>query len=137
MERISAVRGIIDAERAARLDRIGGDAVVDQANVGDVFGGGESGIGRGLVAERDGHRDIAVRAIVPDFRCVRLRRLLEIDQRGQRLIVHGHKLGGIARLRLGFGNDEGDVIADTTDAIGEQQPDAWSEIPSGRPTIPA
>ena len=67
VERVSAVGGVVDAERAARLDRIGGDAVVDQADRGDVLGAGERGVGCRLVAERDGDADIAVRAIAPRF----------------------------------------------------------------------
>ena len=40
--------------------------------------------------------------------------------RGQRLIVDNDKLGSIARLRLGFGDNEGDMIADAANAVGEQ-----------------
>ena len=54
------------------------------------------------------------------FGASRFRRLLQIDQRGQRLIVDVDQLGGIARLRLGLGDDEGDAVADATNPIGKQ-----------------
>ena len=57
---------------------------------------------------------------LPDFRRRRLRRLLEIDQRRQRLVVDRNELGGVARLRLGLGDDEGDAVADAAHAVGEQ-----------------
>ena len=65
------------------------------------------------------------------------RRLLEIDERGQRLIVDVDKLGGIARLRLGFGDDEGDAVADATDAIGQQNRPRGRKARRVRPRIPA
>ena len=71
------------------------------------------------------------------FAACGFRRCFEIDERRQRLIIDGNKLGSIARLRLAFGDDEGDMIADAADAIGEQNRHAWSEIPSVRPTIRA
>ena len=83
-------------------------------------GFGEGGIGRRLVAEHDRHPDIAVRALLPDFGSAGFRGLLQIDQGGQRLIVDVDQLGGIAGLRLGFGDDEGDAVADATDAVGQQ-----------------
>ncbi len=85
-----------------------------------MLGVGESRIDRGLVAERDRDPDIAARTLLPDFRRRGLRRLLEIDQRRQQFVVHRNELGGVARLRLGFGNDEGDAVADAADAVGEQ-----------------
>ena len=121
VERIFAVRGVVDAERAARLDRIGGHPVVDEANLGDVLGTGESGVGRGLVAERNRHARHCRSGNRPRFSAaLRFRRLFEIDHRRQRLIVDRHELGGIARLRFGFGDDEGDMIADAANAIGQQ-----------------
>ena len=54
------------------------------------------------------------------FGRVRLGRLFYIDERGQRLIVDVNELGGIAGLSLGFGDDEGDAVADATNAVGKQ-----------------
>ena len=85
-----------------------------------VLGRGEGGIRRRFVAERDRHADIAAWAILPDFRRLRLRRRLEVDDRGQRLVIHGDKLGGVARLRFGLGDDEGNAVADAADAVGEE-----------------
>ena len=85
-----------------------------------MLGVGESRIDRGLVAERDRDPDIAARALLPDFRRRGLRGLLEIDQRRQKFVVHRNELGGVARLRLRFGDDEGDAVADAADAVGEQ-----------------
>ena len=61
VERQSAVSGVIQADGAAWLDRVCGDAIVDQPDRYHVLRRGEGGIRRRLVAERDGHADIAVR----------------------------------------------------------------------------
>jgi hypothetical protein len=47
-----------------------------------------------------------------------LRRLLKVDERGQRLVVHGDELGRVAGLGLSLGDDEGDMVADAADAVG-------------------
>ena len=80
---------------------------------------------------------IAARALLPDFQRRGLRRLLEIDERRQQLVVDRHELGGVARLRLRFGDDEGDAVADAADAVGEQNRARGRK--TGRPTpgVPA
>ena len=51
VEREGIRAGIIFADRGARLDCDGNDAIVDDIDLGDVRGGGESGGGRGLVTK--------------------------------------------------------------------------------------
>jgi hypothetical protein len=46
--------------------------------------------------------------------------LLQIDHRRQRLVVDRDELGGLARLRLGLGDDEGDAVTDAAHAICQQ-----------------
>ena len=119
VEREFAVRGVVYTDRAARLDRVCGNAVVDQPNLGDVLRLGERGIRCGLVAKPNRPCNVAVRAIVPDFRRPGLRCLLKIDERGQRLVVHGDELGGVAGFRLSAGYDEGNMVADAADTVGQ------------------
>src|ERR1700710_2267490 len=38
--------------------------------------------------------------------------ILDVDQRRQRLVVDLDQLGGVAGLRQGLGDDEGDAVAD-------------------------
>ena len=44
----------------------------------------------------------------------------EIDDRGQRLVVHGDKLGGVARLCFGLGDDKRNTVADAANPVGEK-----------------
>ncbi len=105
---------------AARLDRIGSDAIVLEPQRDDVLGLGEGGVGRRRVAERDGDGAVAVRAVVPDLRRARFERVLHADHRRQRLVVDDHALGGVARLCLGLRHHERDTVADAAHAIREQ-----------------
>ena len=98
-----------------------------------MFGARKRGVGCRLIAHRDGHADIAVRTVIPDFRRVRLRRLFKVDDRGKRLIIDADKLGRVARLRLGFGDNERHVIADATDTIGHEQRTRGRKTLSGPP----
>jgi hypothetical protein len=118
VERVSVAADV--ADRAARLDRIGGDAIILQSQRNDVLGLGEGGVGRRLVTKDNGHGAVAVRAALPDLRCVGLEGILQIDHRRQGLVVDRDELGGLARLRLGLGDDEGDAVTDATRTIGQQ-----------------
>jgi hypothetical protein len=84
-----------------------------------VFGLGEDGIRRRFIAECNRHADIAARAILPDFRRLRLRRPFEVNDRGQRLVIDCDKLGGVARLVLSFGDDKSNAVANAADAVGK------------------
>ncbi len=55
-------------------------------------------------------RDIAIWVVVPHFGGVILGGVFEQSHRRQRLIVDGDHVGGVARLRERFGDDEGDAV---------------------------
>ena len=63
---------------------------------------------------------VAVRAVLPDLRRAGLDGVLQADHGRQRLVVDLDQLGGIARLRLGLRDDEGDTVADAAHAVSEQ-----------------
>ena len=67
----------------------------------DVLGGGERGVGRVLVAHHQREGDV-VRRLVPHRRRARLHRVLDVDDRRQRLVVDLDQFGGVARLRAAF-----------------------------------
>ena len=102
---------MILAERDARLDRIGVDPVVDELDRDDVLGFGEGCVGGVLVAHHQRDGDVAG-ILVPHRRRAGLDRVLDRNDRRQRLVIDLDQLGGIARLRQRFGDDEGDAVAD-------------------------
>ena len=55
-----------------------------------------------------------------DVRVAR-QRLLEIDQRRQRIDVGDHRLGGVGRLLVGLGDDRRDRLADPAHLAGREQ----------------
>ena len=92
------VAGVVFGQRRARLDGVGHQAVVDEVELGDVLGIGESGVGRFRIAELPLVDGVVGRVLVD------LRRpipgLGRIDHRRQHLVVDLDLLGGVARLRL-------------------------------------
>ena len=63
-----------------------------------MLGVGEGGVGRVLVAHHQRERDI-VRRLVPHRRRAGLDRILDADDRRQRLVVDLDQFGGVSRLR--------------------------------------
>ena len=117
VERVAVAVGMILADRGARLDRVGGDAGVVELERDHVLGVGKRGVGRVLVAHHQRERDV-VRRLVPHRRRARLHRILDGDDRRQRLVVDLDQFGGIARLRQRFGDHEGDAVADRAHLVG-------------------
>src|SRR5262249_44110506 len=64
-----------------------------------------------LIPHHQRERDV-VRLLVPHRWRARLDRLLDADDRRQGFIVDFDQFGGVTRLRIGFGHDESDAIAD-------------------------
>ena len=98
-------------DRGARLDRVGADARVVDFQRNGVLGLGEGGVGRLLVAHHQRERDVVGR-LVPHQRRAGLDRILDGDDRRQRLVLDLEQLGGVARLRLRLGDDERHAVAD-------------------------
>ena len=109
VERGAVVRPRVDRVHRARLDRIGHEAVVHELELRDVGGLGERGVDGVLVAERPHIAGIVGRALVQRRALLRLR---HAHHRRQWLVVDFHEIRGIARLRGGFGDHDGDALAD-------------------------
>ena len=104
----------------ARLDRRGMDAVVDQLQLDDMGGGGEAGLGRGAVAALEAEDGVAGR-LGPELRRAGGQRRAAVHHGGQGLVADLDRLGGVARLGGGLGDDEGDGLAHMADGIGGQR----------------
>jgi hypothetical protein len=111
VERIAVVGARVGGVRGARLDGVGDKAVVDDFERGHVRGSGEGLVDRGLVAETPDVAGVVGRRVVHHRRAL-LARVARADDRGQLLVIDLHQLGGVARLLLGFGDDDRDVVAD-------------------------
>ena len=109
---------VVVADRDPRLHGDGRQAVVLDPQLHHVLGLREGGIGGVLVAEHQPEADIALRAVLPHLGRAVLGGFFQIDDRRQRLVVHLHELGGIARLRERLGDDESDAVADETHLLG-------------------
>ena len=81
-----------------------------------MVGAREGGVGRGLVADQFDEADIVGR-VVPHLDRAGLGRRFGRGHRRQRLELELDEFGGIERLRHGFGDDEGDAVADPAHAL--------------------
>ena len=86
-------------------------------------------------------RDIAGHVVV-ELRRARLGGFCGVGHGGQRLDVEHDGFGGVARLRQGLGDHEGDGIADKAHLVGRQRGCGWlcisgepSRFFSGRPQV--
>ena len=111
MQRVFAGAGVVFAGDAARLQRVGGDAVDDEALLDHVRGAREGRVGRRLVAGLVEIR-LVVRAIVVELRRAGLERLARRHHRGTRRVVHGHALGRVPRKIERVGDHHRHRIAD-------------------------
>ena len=76
-----------------------------------MAGRSERRIGRAFIANVPIKHGVVGRHVV-DLRRARFRCRRRIDGGGQHAIVHDHFFASFARLRIGVGDDDGDVIAD-------------------------
>ena len=83
-----------------------------------MVGRGDRLVRRRLVAFEMDEADI-VRTFRPDDRRTGLDGLGGRNDGGQRFIFDFDQLGGIDRLRLRLGDDEGDIIADPAHFVGD------------------
>ena len=120
VERVLFFGGAVVADGAARLYRIGADAVVADFQRHHLVRAGKGGIGPRLVAKGDGERDI-VGAARPYFQRIGFDRLLGAHQHRQWRVVDGDLFGGIARLLHRLGHDKGDAVTDAAHAVAHQQ----------------
>ena len=112
-------RGIVFADRRARLHRIDHDAVVRDVHardMGRVIEGFPDGVG---IAVEKVERDIARRLVI-ELRRVRLQGIGHIGDAGEGVDIDHHGFGRVLGLGLGFRHHDGDGIADETDPVEGQ-----------------
>ena len=102
---------IVFADRRARLDRVGRQAVVDEVEPGDVVRRLERGLGGLLVSQVPLIDGVARRDLVDLRRAVCLR-LGRIGHGRQRLITDVDLLGRVPGLCQRLGENDGDRVAD-------------------------
>ncbi len=112
--------GVVFGQRRARLHGVRHQPVVDDVELGDVLGVGESGLGRLGVAEVP-LVDRVVGDVGMDLRRALGLRLGRIDDRGQHLVVDLDLLGRVLALPDRLGDHHGDGIADAVDLRGRQR----------------
>ena len=113
--------GVVFGDRRAGFHEIGDDTRIDDRDFGHRMGFGERRIGGLLVADRHVEQHIAG-MIGPDLRRALLHRIDDADHGRQRRPLDLDGLDRIAGLIDGFGDHEGDGIADMAHhAIGQDR----------------
>ena len=113
-------RAVPCRDGAARLDRRGMDAVVDEVELDDARGAGERRLGRGAVAALEAEGAVA-RRLGPYLRRAGGQRRAAVHHGGQRVVFHQDRLGGVARLRRRRRDHEGDRLADMLHRVTGQR----------------
>ncbi len=120
MQRITAGRGIVLRHCGTRFERHAGDPADMEIALHDVIRCCESLVGGLAVAEPGFHRHV-VGHFVPYSGRSRRHCVVGVQDERQFLVVDHDRLGGIHRLRLGFGDDHGHRLADMARLVGRQQ----------------
>ena len=122
MQRVAPGAGVVFAGDAARLDRIGGDAVDDEALLDHMRGSRERRIGLGLVAGLV-EIGLVVRAVVVELRRALLERLARRHHGRPRRVIDRDGFGRVAGEIERVGDHHRDRIADMHGAIdGDRRP---------------
>ena len=111
IERVAVARGVVVAQIGARLDRIGRQAVVVEAELHDLRRRGHRRLGLAAVPALDLEHEIAAEPRVHQRRA-RRDRVARRGDRGQRVVRDLHGLGRVLGGEPGVGHDRGDDIAD-------------------------
>ena len=102
-----------------RLHRGHGHPLVDVAAADDHLGIAEDARVAGV---GDGQRHV-VTVLREDHGRTLGHRVLGVHHRGQRVVVHHYRVGGVLRLHRGLGQDDGDRFADEAHhAVGQWRP---------------
>ncbi len=109
--------GIVFGECRARLHRVRHQPVVDDIELGDMLGGGESSGGRFRVAQMP-LVDRVVGNVGMDLRRACGLRLGRVDHGRQHFVIDLHLLGRVTALRNRLCDHHGNRIADTVDLAG-------------------
>ena len=122
MQRVAPGAGVIDAGDAARLDRIGGDPVDDEALLDHVGGGRKRRIGLGLVAGLV-EIGLVVRAVAVELRRALLEGVARRHHGRPRRVIDRDGFGRVTRAIERVGDHHRDRIADMHGAIdGDRRP---------------
>jgi hypothetical protein len=119
IERVAAGRGVVGAERGARLERHAGDAADVEFAAHDMRGAGKGLFGRRGIAERTIDTDIVSR-LVPQRRRAGGHGILGMQHEWQFLIAHDDRFGCVHRFDLGGGDDHRHGFTDVANAIRRQ-----------------
>ena len=103
--------GVEVAERDARFHGVGDQAVVGQVELYDLGGVGEDAIDHGLVADDPVVADVAGDAVMHLGRAGG-DGIGQVGDGGQVRVVDVDQFGGVLGLLLGFGDHDGDRVAD-------------------------
>ena len=107
------VAGIVLADRAARLHRVGHQPVVDELERRDVVRALEGGVDLRLVVLEEAPVEAEVRGqALMHLRRIGLERRAHVDHRRQLVDVDLDRLGRVARLGERLGDHRGDWLAD-------------------------
>ena len=123
VEGVLVVGGVVLADGAARLHRVGDQAVVDELERRDVRRGRDRGVdGLAVVLDEAPVEAEVARVVVVDGGGAGLEGGAHVDDGGQLLDVDDDGLGGVAGLGQRLGDDGGDGVADVADlALGEDR----------------
>ncbi len=121
VQRVLVIGAAVAADGRARLHGVGNQAVVDQVQLGDVGSTGEHGIHGSLVADGP-FVAVVVGGDVVHHRAGHAagRRVGHQHHGGQRVVVHLHQLGRVARLLQRLGHDHGDLVAHVAHGVQRQ-----------------
>ncbi len=117
---VAALGRLVEADGAARLHGRRGDAVDDELVLDHMRGARKRRVGRLLVTLDLDEADI-VRAILPNQRHAGIDRVAGRDHGRQRLVIDLDQFGGVDRLEIGLGDDEGDIVADHPHPVLDQR----------------
>ena len=117
---IAVLIGVVVADAAARLHGVRRNPVDADPVADHVRGPGDGRLHCRPVADLVGEGLVA-RIVVPDGGRAGRHGVIDGDHRRQGRVIDGDPLGRVLRLREGFGDDEGDRLADEADAVLRQQ----------------
>ena len=100
----------VGGDRGARLDGDGDEPLVHEPLPNDRCRPGERRIGRGRVADLPAKADVVGAVIAHDGRALS-ERLLDVGHCWERVVVHDHQLGRVARGVWRVGDDHRDSLA--------------------------
>ncbi len=112
--------GVAVGQHRARLDRRADQAVVDEVEPHHMGGTLQCLAHRGVIAALEAEAGIAG-CHGMHLRRAGAQRLARIHHRGQHLIIHRDRVGGVLRLRPRFGDHRSQSLADVADRAARQR----------------